>query len=69
MSDEPENNTPSQDPGNDPVDSEGNADDRDDAGQGGDDRPRGTRTSEETTGINADDEEPIDPESTVMPPA
>jgi hypothetical protein len=69
MSDEPENNTPSQDPGNDPVDAEGNANDRDDAGQSGDNRPRGTRTSEETTGINADDEEPIDPESTAMPPA
>ncbi len=66
MNDEKENDIPGQDPGSG---SGGNGDDENGNEGGGGNRPRGTRTSEETTGVNPEDEEPIDPASPPMPPA
>lgn len=38
-------------------------------GEGSGNRPKGTRTSEESTGINAEEEKPITPGRPEMPPA
>jgi hypothetical protein len=42
---------------------------RTDTGSSGADRPAGTRTARDSTSINPDDEEPIDPAMPKMPPA
>lgn len=39
-----------------------------DTGESGADRPSGTSTARISTGINSDAEEPIDPDSPIMPP-
>ena len=40
-----------------------------DKGDSGADRPAGGTTARNSTGVNADDEEPIHPDSPSMPPA
>ncbi|MGC2238574.1 MAG: hypothetical protein WA584_20640 [Pyrinomonadaceae bacterium] len=42
---------------------------RSDEGETGADRPAGTSTARDSTGINADDENPVDPNSPNLPPA
>ena len=53
------------------IPAEGENDQQDDDGGEGSagNRPRGTRTSEESTGINPEEEKPITPGRPEMPPA
>ena len=48
---------------------EGKESGRHDAGTTHADRPAGTSTARDSTGINPDDKEPIDPQMPNMPPA
>lgn len=65
--------TPSHDTGTrkgeEVIDSAGKEPGRYDKGETGADRPAGGSTARDSTGINPEDEEPIDPDSPNMPVA
>lgn len=64
---------PAHDPGTlkgeEQIDAQGKEAGRHDTGETGADRPAGTSTARDSTSINPQDEEPIDPASPTMPPA
>lgn len=65
--------TPTHEPGTrkgeELADTDGKEAGRFDTGETGADRPAGGSTARDSTGINPEDEQPIDPDSPNMPPA
>jgi hypothetical protein len=55
--------------GEEMIEQDGKEAGRFDEGETGANRPTGTSTARDSTAINAEDENPIDPESPNMPPA
>ena len=55
--------------GEEMIDAEGKEPGRHEEGETGAERPTGSSTARDSTGINAEDEEPIDPNSPNLPPA
>ena len=61
--------TPGTRKGEDITDSDGKEAGRHETGETGAGRPSGTSTARDATGINPENEEPIDPDMPNMPPA
>ena len=61
--------TPGTRKGEEMVEDDGKESGRHEKEESGANRPTGTSTAESSTGINAEDENPIDSESPNMPPA
>ena len=61
--------TPGTSKGEEMVEDDGKEAGRHEKGESGADRPTGTSTARSSTGINAEDENPIDSESPNLPPA
>lgn len=73
MNDESKREMPAHDPGarkgEELMAEDGKEAGRHESGSTGADRPAGGRTARDSTAINADAEEPVDPDSPDMPPA
>jgi len=61
--------TPGTRKGEEMIEEDGKEEGRRDTGESGADRPTGTSTARDSTAVNAEDENPIDPESPNLPPA